>query len=340
MPPVASKGDTVPDNNEYSASGLYKDGNFVFDQFFTQSAKMADCLRLARHAAKCDLAVMIVGESGTGKNLLAQAIHNASPRKDEAFVCVNMSSLSDTLIQSELFGHERGAFTGADKQHKGKFEAANGGTLVMDEIGDMSISAQPKILHAVEYQHFHRVGGEQIIESDARLISLTNRNVDELVESGRFRLDLLYRLREIEICIPPLRERIEDIPLIAEWFRAQYAADSRRTVGKFTQAAVHCMQSHDWPGNLREMKSVVRRSIVLAMGEPIDAHHLGLSKKEPDMYTDTETPLTLEEVERRHIIKTLSLLKGNKRQVARILNISRSTLDRKIGQYEIDISDI
>lgn len=321
---------------ELSASSLYKDGRFIFDRFFTQSQRMADCLRLAKNAVKCDLAVLIVGESGTGKNLLAQAIHNASARKAKSFVALNMSSLSDTLIQSELFGHERGAFTGADKQHKGKFEIADGGTLVLDEIGDMSMPAQPKILHAVEYKHFHRVGGETMIESDVRLISMTNKNLDELVAQEQFRLDLLYRLREIEIVIPPLRERVEDIPLLADLFRQDYGQSMNRRVGKFSKDAFDIMRRHNWPGNLRELKSVVRRSVVLSMGEPIGEKHLGLSVEAPEMPYDADDPLTLAEVEHRHIVKTLQMFGGNKRQVARILDISRTTLDRKLEKYQGD----
>lgn len=322
---------------DLSASNLYRDGGFVFDCFFTASQKMADCLRLAKNASKCDLAVLIVGESGTGKNLLAQAIHNASARKDKPFVAVNMSSLSDTLLQSELFGHERGAFTGADRQHKGKFEAADQGTLVLDEIGDMSIEAQPKILHAVEYKQFHRVGGEATIESDVRLIAMTNQDVDELVAQQKFRLDLLYRLREIAIVIPPLRERVEDIPILSELLREHYAATMERKTGNFTEGALAAMGKYNWPGNLRELKSVVRRSIVLSMGEPIDVPHLGLPAKAPEMYTDTDIPLTLAESERRHIEKMMNLLGGNKRQVAKTLDISRTTLDRKLDQYDIEV---
>ena len=330
----------MPDVPELSASSLYKRGNFVFEEFLTQVPAMADCLRLARSACKCDLSVLITGESGVGKNLLAQAIHNASARAKGPFVAINMSSLSEQLVQSELFGHEKGAFTGADKQHKGKFELADAGTLVLDEIGDMSLAAQPKILHAVEYKHFHRVGGETTIRSDARIISVTNRDLDELVGSQRFRSDLLYRLRDITIEIPPLRERRADIGIIAARLLGQYKESLRGRTPGFSEEARSALQAYDWPGNVRELKAAVRRAVVLAMGETIAPEHLGLGAESPAEEPTASDPaqdriLSLAELEREHILRTLGALDNNKRQTAKALGISRSTLDRKLQKLHM-----
>jgi len=319
-----------------SASALYRDGKFIFAEFYTSTPAMADCLRLANHAANCDLSVLITGESGTGKNLLAQAIHNASARKDGPFVAVNMSALSDSLIQSELFGHEKGAFTGADKQHRGQFEMADNGTLVLDEIADMSISAQPKILHAVEYKQFQRLGGEALIKANVRVIAITNQDLDELSDSKKFRLDLMYRLREITIEVPPVRERVDDIPLLCETILRDYCNMERRKVPKITDQAMTAMKNHSWPGNLREFKGVLRRATVLALEGVIEPEHLGPIGGAADETTKggPNENLSLANLEKRYILRIMEKMKGNKLQVAKTLGISRSTLDRKLESYQ------
>ncbi len=323
-----------------SSTQLYRFGNVGFDDFSTQVPRMIECLKIARSAARSDLSVLITGESGTGKNLLAQAIHNLSPRKDNAFVTVNTSALSESLLQSELFGHEKGAFTGAEKRRLGQFELAGGGTLVLDEIADMSLQAQPKILHAVEYKQFQRLGGEELIHADVRLIAITNHNLDELAAGNGFRPELLYRLRELVIELPPLRERQDDIPFLCDSIAEQYRKQQDPPLGVITDAAMDRLMRYAWPGNIRELKSVIRRAAVIAEGQPVRPEHLGLPEsddvgEEMPAASEGEEDYSLEAAERRQILRVLRVADGNKRQTARMLGISRSTLDRKLGAYEI-----
>jgi transcriptional regulator with GAF, ATPase, and Fis domain len=286
--------------------------------------------------------VLIRGESGVGKELVARALHFNSPRRKEPFVCLNCAALIESLLESELFGHERGAFTGAMERKIGKFEAAHGGTLFLDEIGEMSQHLQAKLLRVLEGHPFERVGGSEPIKVDVRVIAATNRDLEKDVERGAFRRDLYFRLRVVEIHVPGLRKRPEDIPVLAHYFLEKLVAETGRRVRGFTRDAMEEMLRYRWPGNVRELKNVVERAIVLCTGDEIGVGDLMLSKlptagetTETSAPADEFTPLSLAEIERRHIQATLRATAWNKSQAAVILGIERSTLDRKIRRYGI-----
>ncbi len=287
--------------------------------------------------------VLIRGESGVGKELVARAIHFASPRRNKPFICLNCAALSESLLESELFGHERGAFTGATSRRLGKFELAHGGTLMLDEIGEMSPQLQAKFLRVLEGHPFERVGGSEPVHVDVRVIAATNRNLEKEVERGNFRRDLYFRLNVVEIYIPGLRKRPEDIPILAQHFLEKFNAELGRRIKGFTDEAMEAMLRYRWPGNVRELKNVIERACVLCEGDYIDVHNLALSR----LSTAGETSelilhqprgyvaMSLAEVERRHIEATLRATGWNKSQAAAILGIERSTLDRKIRRYNI-----
>jgi len=326
----------VPENPA-SASSVYQSGAFVFDLLVTKSPAMRECLRLAQGAAGNDFAVLVTGESGTGKNLIAQAIHNASGRKAGPYVVVNCGALTESLLESELFGHEKGAFTGADESRKGRFELADGGTLVLDEIGEMSLSAQARFLQAVEYKHFQRVGGQETVTADVRVIALTNRPPAELVAEKRLREDLYYRLREVHVQMPPLRERPEDISLLCQIFLTACRQKLKKEIKCVSKAAVGCLERYHWPGNTRELKAVIRTAALTAEHDEIWVEDLGL-RIEPGVPAAeiTDTDLSLYALERRHITRVLKLTKGNKRRTSEILGISRPTLDKKLSGHKLD----
>ncbi len=296
-------------------------------------------------AAPSRVTVLIRGESGVGKELIARAVHFASPRKKGPFVCLNCAALSETLLESELFGHERGAFTGATDRKIGKFEAADQGTLMLDEIGEMSPTIQAKFLRVLEGHPFERVGGSKAIKVDVRVISATNRDLEKAVAEAKFRRDLYFRLRVVEVIVPPLRKRPEDIIELANHFLAQYVAEIGRKIRGYTPQARNEMLRYRWPGNVRELKNVVERAVVLARGEFVDVEDLKLSNLATASDSADLTPilaggnggsyepLTLSELERRHILATLKNYKWNKSRTAKTLGIERSTLDRKIRRY-------
>ncbi len=293
-------------------------------------------------AAPSRATVLIRGESGVGKELVARAVHFTSPRKSGPFVCLNCAALSETLLESELFGHEKGAFTGATDRKTGKFEAADDGTLMLDEIGEMSQTVQAKFLRVLEGHPFERVGGSAPIKVDVRVIAATNRDLEKDVAAGKFRRDLYFRLHVVEIIVPPLRKRPEDIIALADHFLERYKEETGRKVRGYTPAAIAQLQRYRWPGNVRELKNVVERAVVLAQGEHIDVDDLTLSSlatagdtvdiPEP---TSRYEPMSLEDVERRHILSTLNATGWNKSRTASILGIERSTLDRKIRRYKL-----
>lgn len=293
-------------------------------------------------AAPSRATVLIRGESGVGKELVARAVHYASPRRKGPFVCLNCAALSETLLESELFGHERGAFTGATDRKIGKFEAADKGTLMLDEIGEMSPTIQAKFLRVLEGHPFERVGGSRAIKVDVRVIAATNRDLERAVADSTFRRDLYFRLRVVEITVPPLRKRPEDIIEIAEHFLRSYMVESGRKILGFTAEAREQLQQYRWPGNVRELKNVVERAVVLARGDYVDVDDLNLSNLATagdssvlPAASHSYEPLTLAEVERRHILATLRQTGWNKSRTARTLGIERSTLDRKIRRYGI-----
>jgi transcriptional regulator with GAF, ATPase, and Fis domain/pSer/pThr/pTyr-binding forkhead associated (FHA) protein len=293
-------------------------------------------------AAPSRATVLIRGESGVGKELVARAVHYASPRRKGPFVCLNCAALSETLLESELFGHERGAFTGATDRKIGKFEAADKGTLMLDEIGEMSPTIQAKFLRVLEGHPFERVGGSRAIKADVRVIAATNRDLEKAVSDGNFRRDLYFRLRVVEITVPPLRKRPEDIIELAEHFLRSYMVETGRKILGFTAEAREQLQQYRWPGNVRELRNVVERAVVLARGDYVDVDDLNLSNLATvgdssvlPSSTSFYEPLTLAEVERRHILATLRQTAWNKSRTARVLGIERSTLDRKIRRYGI-----
>jgi Nif-specific regulatory protein len=288
--------------------------------------------------------VLVRGESGAGKELVARAIHYTSPRKEGPFICLNCAALSETLLESELFGHEKGAFTGATEKKIGKFEAADGGTIFLDEIGEMSVSTQAKLLRVLEGHPYERVGGHAPIRVDVRVVSATNQPLEKALQEGRFRRDLFFRLQVVEIRVPPLRERKSDVPLLADHFLKRFVRETGRKIRGFTPAALKKMEAHDWPGNVRELRNVIERAVALGRSMSIDTNDIWLSSLEVP-----STPLppqdnvfeavSLDEIDKRHILRTLEHTSWNKSQSAAILKIERSTLDRKIKLYELKRSD-
>jgi transcriptional regulator with GAF, ATPase, and Fis domain len=285
--------------------------------------------------------ILIRGESGVGKELVARAIHFNSPRRKGPFVCVNCAALTETLLESELFGHEKGAFTGATDRKAGKFEQADGGTLFLDEVGEMPMSIQAKFLRVLEEQRFERVGGTTSIAVDVRIVAATNRNLETALGEGQFRPDLLYRLQVIDLVVPPLRDHLDDLPALAELLLDRSCRRLGRPPMWFTSRALQALAAHDWPGNVRELRNVVERAVVLNHDPEIDdVDSLLRPLARPDT-PPAETPrkglrpASLEDVERLHILQTLESTRWKKREAARILGIDRSTLDRKLQKYEL-----
>lgn len=333
-----------PDLPNPSITQIYRDRRVTFDTLVAGDDAMKAVVDQAKKAARSDAAVLIVGESGTGKNLLAQAIHNGSPRAEKPLIAANCAAFAESLLESELFGHERGAFTGADKQKKGVFELANGGTLFLDEVGELSKAAQAKILRAVEYKEFERVGGETTLRTDIRILFATNRDLAEAVRNGEFREDLFYRVSEFRIEIPPLRKRKKDIPGLVK----RYLDENNATLGTRIQGvsdeAMRALLAYDWPGNARRLRAVIRRACAIADAQTIELIDLDLTNPlaknaaPVSLPQPSETDVAewaLSTVERRHIETVLAYTQGNKSEAARILDIARTTLDRKLASYGI-----
>jgi Nif-specific regulatory protein len=315
----------------------------VHNQMVGGSRVMQQVTEEIARAASSNATVLIRGESGVGKELVARAIHYSSPRRDGVFVCLNCAALSAELLASELFGHERGAFTGATERKIGKFEAAHRGTLMLDEIGEMTPGLQAKFLRVLEGHPFERVGGSKPIQVDVRVIAATNRDLEKAVVEGHFRRDLYFRLRVLEIVVPALRKRPEDIPLLAEHFLRRFNAETGRRIAGFTPAAREKLRTYLWPGNVRELKNVVERAVVLCRGEEIDEDELLLTKlatagdtAEAEAGAEEFLPASLADIERRYILATLNHTGWNKSRTAGILGIERSTLDRKIHRYSLE----
>lgn len=301
-----------------------------------KSEPMRKVYELIDKIAGLNVTILITGESGTGKELAARAIHEKSTRRDGPFVPVNCVAIPNGLLESELFGHEEGAFTGATRRKKGKFELANKGTLFLDEIGDMNIQAQSKLLRIIEEGEFEQVGGEKTIEVDNRIIAATNRDLLKNVREGTFRDDLYYRLNEVRINMPPLREREDDIPLLIDYFIDIFNRDFDKKVKGISDTALNYLLKHDWPGNVRELRNVIKRAVALMETDTIWLEHLPVEIKihtEEVMISNQQ--LSLDEVEAKHINTILKNTDWNKSKAARILNISRHRLDRKIDKYKL-----
>jgi transcriptional regulator with PAS, ATPase and Fis domain len=277
-----------------------------------------------------DTTVLISGESGTGKELVARAIHNLSPRRLMPMVVIHCGALTETLLESELFGHEKGAFTGAQYRKKGKFEVAEGGTVFLDEISDISLKTQTDLLRVLQEKEITRVGGTQTIKVDFRAVAATNRDLEALVQEGTFRPDLFYRLNVFGIRLPPLRERREDIPLLADHFLRKYAQQMNKRFTAISKSAIERLMDYPWPGNVRELENAIERAVVIGREPEIQAADFPLQIRE----TSEPSPSgSLEEVERAHILKTLEACRWNQSQAARVLKIDRVTLYNKIKKY-------
>ncbi len=312
---------------------------FDFSSLIGRSRPMRELFETLALVAPSDATVLITGESGTGKELVANAIHQNSPRRDKPFVKVNCAALHENLLESELFGHERGAFTGATAQRKGRFELAHGGTLFLDEIGDMSPATQAKVLRVLQEGEFERLGGTRTLKVDVRVIAATHRDLEAMVAEGTFRQDLYYRLSVVPVHLPPLRERPEDIPLLAEHFLRVYASKNRKPIAGFTPEAMDLLVRHAWPGNVRELQNAVERAVILCLGERITPRELppavrASAPPPPEAPSAAEPGLrTLREAERELILRTLEETGGNRTRAARILGISRQTLITKLKEY-------
>jgi len=301
------------------------------------SPQVNELRRMVERAAPSDATILIEGETGTGKEVLARLIHGASPRREGPFVVVNCAALPETLMEAELFGHERGAFTGADAQRKGRFELANGGTIFLDEVGEMQPAAQAKLLRVLHSGEFERLGGTTTLRTDARTIAASNRDLREAVESGSFREDLFFRLSVIRLRVPPLRERREDIPLLANHFLRIYGRKNQREDLTLSPEALAALMAYHWPGNVRELENAIEAAVVMAQGATLRVEDLPRSVttgEEPaeGLFIPLGTPMS--EIERRVLERTLAHFGGNKEAAARALGISSRTVHRKLSEEE------
>jgi two-component system response regulator HydG len=309
-----------------------------------KSPAMIKLLETVAQVAPSEATVLISGESGTGKELIAGAIHFNSLRKDGPFVKINCAAITETLLESELFGHEKGAFTGADRRKEGRFSQAHKGTLFLDEVSETSLMMQVKLLRALQEREFNRVGGETTIQVDVRVIAATNKNLLERINAGAFREDLYYRLNVVELAVPPLMKRKEDIPLLAQHFLEMFAAKNQKEIKGFTPKAMDNLIRYDWPGNVRELMNAVERGVVLARSPYLDeADFVFLNNPVPADDEDLaiasnlsiEGDAPLEEIEKTAILKTLEVAGGNKSEAARRLGITRKTLHKKLKTYGV-----
>jgi two-component system response regulator HydG len=317
-------------------------GRFDRRNLIGRSQAMTALLETVAQVAPSEATVLITGESGTGKEMIAGAIHFNSFRKDGSFIRINCGAIPETLLESELFGHERGAFTGADRRKEGKFRQADGGSIFLDEVSEMSLAMQVKLLRVLQEREITRVGGDEVLKVDVRVIAATNRNLLQAMAAGRFREDLYYRLNVVTLHVPPLRSRREDIPLLAQHFLGQFSRQNHKTIKGFTPQAMDRLLRYAWPGNVRELMNAVERGVVLSRSDYLDEAELPLiyaadgtaePSPAPDMMTNGETPL--EEVEKAAILKILAAAEGNKSEAARRLGITRRTLHQKLKKWRL-----
>jgi len=311
---------------------------FDFSKIIGQSSVMHKLLESIAIVAPTEATVLIIGESGTGKELIANAIHQNSPRKEKPLIKVNCAALPEALLESELFGHEKGAFTGALTRRQGRFQLAHKGSIFLDEIAEMAPQTQAKILRVLQEREFEPVGSSNTVRIDTRVITATNKNLKEEIKEGHFREDLFYRINVVTLSIPPLRERREDIPLLTDFFLKQYAEKNRRLIKGFTPKAIDILMRYDWPGNVRELANMVERSVIMVRGDMITPDEFSdtLRALDPEM-KKSEIGLTpgrsLKNVEKEMILMTLKDTEGNRTHAAKILGISRRTLQLKLKEY-------
>jgi len=303
-----------------------------------ESPALQRVLKVAQQVAPTELTVLIEGESGTGKELLARAIHQQSARRGGPFVAVNCAAIPEGLLESELFGHEKGAFTGAWKRRAGKFELARAGTLLLDEIGDMSVSMQAKLLRVLQEKEFDRLGGERSLPADARVIAVTNRDLDRLVREGKFREDLAYRLQGVRLCLPPLRERLEDLPLLIEHFLELAKARCSVPAATVSRSAMECLWAFPWPGNIRQLQHVLEGALLLAEDGVIRPEHLSPTLREPTPRMSDAHSLDerLAAQERECIVAALQKAGGVQARAAKVLGISERSLWYRLKKLSID----
>ena len=321
---VAERLERLEMENQRLVAGLAYDSPIVGD-----SRALAVLRQQARDAARSRLSVLVLGETGTGKELVARMVHELSDLADKPLVVVNCAAIPDELFESEVFGHEKGAFTGAHAAKKGLMEESNGGTLFLDEVGDLSLANQARLLRAIETGAYRRLGGNTILQSEVRVVAATNKNLEEEVQAGRFRRDLYHRLNGFELRLPPLRERRGDIPALAEHFRQQAVKRDGKGPAGFTAAALRALERHHWPGNVRELRNIIERANVVAKHNLIDTDDLALNGR----MSAPDTFMTLADLERQHIEEALHRCNGNIPEAATMLGIGRSTLYRKVAEY-------
>jgi len=312
-----------------------KQKEYTIDNIIGHSPQMREVFKLIGSVANTRTNILIQGESGTGKELVAKAIHYNSLYRDEPFIVINCSAISDTLLESELFGHVKGAFTDAVCETKGKFEIAGKGTLFLDEIGDISPNLQSKLLRVIETRDFMKVGGEKILKTEARIIAATNQNLRTLIENGKFREDLYYRFKVVEIRLPSLRERKEDIPELVGYLLEKINRDLRKNVRKVPPDVMKALTELSWKGNVRELENALTRAVILAKGDVILMENLPLEAEERKLFS--RELVSLDEIEKEYIQYVLATVKGSKTRASQVLKISRPTLDKKIKDYNLEI---
>lgn len=316
-----------------------------FDEIVGKSKNMQRMFTLMQRAAESDITVLISGESGTGKELVAHAIHANSDRKAGPFITVNCAAIPETLIESELFGHERGAFTGATTKRIGKFEGAHGGTIFLDEIGNMELSLQPKLLRVLQERQIQRVGGTANIPVDLRILTATNQDLEAAMEAGNFREDLFYRIATFPIEVPPLKDRREDIPLLADHFLKKYAESTPKSINAISPDALESLMQYDFPGNVRELENIIERAVLLETTEllqpsSLPSQILSMISSQPILFSPDSTEiLPFEEVERQTLVHALKVMNNNVTKAAQALRIPRSTFYRKLKLYQLPESD-
>jgi two-component system response regulator AtoC len=312
-----------------------KQKEYTIDNLIGRSIQMREVFKLIGSVATSRTNVLIQGESGTGKELVAKAIHYNSPCRDEPFIVINCSAISDTLLESELFGHVKGAFTDAVCETKGKFEIAGKGTLFLDEVGDVSPNLQSKLLRVIETRDFMKVGGEKVLKTEARIIAATNQSLKTLIDKGRFREDLYYRLKVVEIDLPALRERRDDIPALVAYLMEKINRELKKNVRKIPDDVMKLLVEMPWKGNVRELENALTRAVILAKDEFILRENLPLESMDDKVIRRELVPL--KEVEKTYIQYVLNMAKGNKTRTCQILQISRPTLDKKIREYKLEV---
>ena len=315
------------------------DSKFGLENIIGQSAVMKEIFEVVQQVAPTRATVLVTGESGTGKELIAKALHQLSPRARQPFVTVHCAALAPTLLESELFGHERGAFTGAHERRIGRFELAQGGTLFLDEIGEIDQTIQVKLLRFLGERTFERVGSNKTLSADVRLVAATNKNLEELVKAGKFREDLFFRLRVVEIELPPLRDRAGDIPLLAQSFLREFAKENGKPVNDFTADALEALMNFAWPGNVRELRTAIEHAVVLCRGERISLRDLPASVRGSASVSDTKLlqgkDLTVKDAEKQLIMRALKETDGNRTRAAQKIGMSRRTFHRKLHEYHL-----